>query len=80
MPARLPAVQTLSDCRARLALLTAADLSDIPTKLAGAAPDDVLDALAACWSAERIHLGTAETLPIGSAPVDARGLRMEIRR
>ena len=39
--------------------------------------DDVLDAFATLWTAERIALGTARTLP-EDPPRDARGLRMEI--
>jgi predicted RNase H-like nuclease len=39
--------------------------------------DDVLDAFAALWSAERIVRGGAERLP-AAPPRDARGLRMEI--
>lgn len=39
--------------------------------------DDIVDAFAALWSAERIARGAASTLP-DSAPVDSEGLRMEI--
>jgi predicted RNase H-like nuclease len=39
--------------------------------------DDILDAFAALWSAERILTGEAQTLP-QRPPVDPRGLRMEI--
>ncbi|MFP4228026.1 MAG: DUF429 domain-containing protein, partial [Salinivenus sp.] len=44
--------------------------------------DDVLDAHAACWTARRIHRGTAERCPPTDtdAPRNARGLRMEIWR
>ncbi len=44
--------------------------------------DDVLDAHAACWSARRLHQGTAERCPPvdADAPRNARGLRMEIWR
>jgi predicted RNase H-like nuclease len=44
--------------------------------------DDVIDAHAACWTARRIHEGTAERCPPRSdeAPTNARGLRMEIWR
>jgi predicted RNase H-like nuclease len=45
--------------------------------LAPCAEDDVLDAFAALWSAERIATGRAITLPIG-ASADSVGLRMEI--
>jgi predicted RNase H-like nuclease len=39
--------------------------------------DDILDALAAVWSAERLHLGTALRFP--SAPeYDSEGIRMQI--
>jgi predicted RNase H-like nuclease len=43
----------------------------------GCAPDDLLDAFAALWTAERIRRGAALTLP-SSPPLDAFGLRMEI--
>jgi predicted RNase H-like nuclease len=39
--------------------------------------DDILDAFAALWSAERILTGNAQTLP-HHPPVDRRGLRLEI--
>jgi predicted RNase H-like nuclease len=41
------------------------------------APDDLLDAFAALWTAGRIHSGAALTLP-SDPPVDSLGLRMEI--
>jgi len=42
--------------------------------------DDVLDAHAACWTARRLHNGTARRCPPRdtSAPRNNRGLRMEI--
>lgn len=43
----------------------------------GAAPDDVLDALAVAWSANRVARGTATRLP-ATPEHDATGLRMEI--
>ena len=43
----------------------------------GAAKDDVLDALALCWSAARLALGCHSTLP-AAPPVDAHGLAMEM--
>jgi len=48
-------------------------------KLAGSgvADDDILDAIAALWTATRIAEGRARTLP-EIPPVDATGLRMEI--
>jgi predicted RNase H-like nuclease len=42
-----------------------------------AADDDILDAFAALWSAERLLRGEAEWLP-AEPPLDACGLRMEI--
>ena len=44
-----------------------------------AADDDLLDAIAACWSAARIADGRAESFPAGAPPVDEAGLRMVIR-
>jgi predicted RNase H-like nuclease len=44
---------------------------------AGVADDDILDAIAALWTATRIAEGRARTLP-ERPPVDATGLRMEI--
>jgi len=41
--------------------------------------DDVLDALAACWTAQRVLSGAAERFP-AEPPRDSRGLRMEIVR
>lgn len=41
------------------------------------AADDLLDAFAALWTAERIRAGEATTLP-SAPPLDAQGLRMEI--
>ena len=41
------------------------------------ANDDLLDAFAACWSAERVRSGRAITLP-ASPPRDEHGLKMEI--
>jgi predicted RNase H-like nuclease len=44
---------------------------------ADVANDDILDAIAALWSATRIEAGTAVTLP-ENPPADSAGLRMEI--
>jgi len=41
------------------------------------APDDILDALSAAWTAGQIVLGKAETLP-KNPELDSKGLRMEI--
>ncbi len=43
-----------------------------------AAIDDVLDSMAACWTAARVATGVAKRLPEGEPPVDSRGLRMEM--
>lgn len=43
----------------------------------GAAPDDVLDAVVAAWTARRVVRGEAKTLPV-APPLDSRGLRMEM--
>ncbi|WP_115539804.1 DUF429 domain-containing protein [Xanthomonas campestris] len=51
-------------------------LAAVPRRLA--APDDVLDALVACWSAQRIAAGTAGSLP-AVVEHDRHGLRMAIR-
>lgn len=48
----------------------------LATRLVGARPDDILDALAVAWAARRWHRGTATVLGDGST--DDRGLRMEI--
>ncbi|HEV8635873.1 MAG TPA: DUF429 domain-containing protein [Chloroflexota bacterium] len=65
----------------RLAALAAAcpwlpggDVGAVPR---GAAPDDLLDALAAAWTAERIVGGSAVVLP-DRPELDPRGLRMEM--
>lgn len=43
----------------------------------GVARDDVIDAMAACWTAERVWKRVARRLP-AEVEVDRRGLRMEI--
>jgi predicted RNase H-like nuclease len=43
------------------------------------APDDIIDAYAACWTAERIFNQMAVVIPT-QPPTDSRGLRMEIIR
>lgn len=50
---------------------------DVPDRVRGAAEDDLLDAAAALWGARRLAAGTACRVP-GAAPLDRRGLRMEI--
>ena len=44
----------------------------------GAAKDDVLDALALCWSAARLALSCHRILPSDHPPQDSRGLPMEM--
>ena len=39
--------------------------------------DDILDAFAALWTAERIKNGTSQTIP-AEPPTDSYGLRMEM--
>ena len=72
---------------ARRALLSANGMPDVMAAVEAMAAgpvgaDDVLDAHAACWTARRIHEGTAERCPPRdeAAPRTARGLRMEIWR
>lgn len=61
----------------RLALLARAGVP-VPARPRGAALDDLLDACALSWSAQRIANGTARRIP--DAPTcDERGLRMELR-
>ena len=71
--------QTVEGRARRRTLLAEAHVA-LPDAVPGAAPDDLLDAAAACWTAGRIVSGCAECLPEGSAPTDARGLRMQIWR
>lgn len=61
---------------ARSALLRQAGIH-VPSRLEGAAPDDLLDAGAALWGARRIAAGTAARVP-EPVPLDSHGLRMEI--
>lgn len=66
----------------RAALLRAHFGDEVDSGLAlqrslGCASDDLLDALAALWTARRIRAGTAVTHP-ASPPRDSIGLRMEI--
>lgn len=60
--------------RAGFAPLIAQNLG---ARLAGAEPDDLLDASAACWSARRIAEGAATALP-PEPHRDSRGLCMQI--
>ena len=64
----------------RIKLLAAAGFIAPSKAPSGAATDDVLDALAACWTAHRIRAQSAIQLPATAVPVDSRGLRMELWR
>jgi predicted RNase H-like nuclease len=50
----------------------------LKARVAGVAPDDVLDAHAVAWSAARVARGRAVCLPARPAPRDVRGLPMAI--
>jgi predicted RNase H-like nuclease len=75
--------KTLDGARYRASLLCqqfgAPAVSDLVEQVAkrDADPDDVLDALAAFWSAQRIAGGTARSLPEPPG-VDSQGLRIAI--
>ncbi|MFL5635521.1 MAG: DUF429 domain-containing protein, partial [Gemmatimonadaceae bacterium] len=43
-----------------------------------AADDDILDAFAALWTAERVARGAAITLPHADPPMDSVGLPMRM--
>ena len=51
-------------------------LDSLPTRLPGAAPDDILDAVAAMWSTRRAASGTAKKF--GSGEIDPNGRPMFI--
>ena len=53
-------------------------LEETPFRRTAAGPDDLLDACACAWTALRIVRGQAITFP-SDPPLDARGLRQEIR-
>jgi predicted RNase H-like nuclease len=63
--------------RRRVALLERAGIPVPARPRAGEAEDDVLDACAAAWSADRVSRGVAVRVP-EPPPVDSHGLRMEI--
>lgn len=56
--------------------LVAEVFADVPVRLPGAAADDLLDACAVLWSAQRRARGEHDVL--GDGEVDERGLRMEV--
>jgi predicted RNase H-like nuclease len=66
---------------ARHRLLTGADLmnSDNTVRLPGVGVDDMLDAYAVCWTAERVASGQAKRIP-DTPGIDSKGLRMEMWR
>jgi predicted RNase H-like nuclease len=51
--------------------------SPFTSPMAGAQPDDFLDATIATVTAQRIYLGTAERIPL-KTEFDGKGLRMEM--
>ncbi|MGE0699574.1 MAG: DUF429 domain-containing protein [Hyphomicrobiaceae bacterium] len=55
-----------------------AAFAEMQFRAADAGPDDLLDACACAWSAARVLSGTALTFP-EQPPLDARGLRQEIK-
>lgn len=66
--------------RMKLLSLVFSDLKEIiaeAPKPKEVAPDDILDALVAAWTAAQVVMGNAKTLP-ESPEVDSEGLRMEI--
>jgi predicted RNase H-like nuclease len=78
------AKDTLPGMADRQVLLLAAGFTTLPTALTAyvgshVQTDDILDAYAACWTAERILRKTAIVLP-AQPPVDSKGLRMEMWR
>ena len=76
--------RTARGVRDRIDVLMNASVVSSPStvealKCGGVGMDDVLDALVACWTAERIHMGTAFCIP-QQPTVDSNGLRMEMWR
>jgi predicted RNase H-like nuclease len=65
---------------ARFLLLSQAGLLDsFGNRPQGVTVDDMLDAYAVCWTAERIELGHAKRIP-ETPDADSKGLRMEMWR
>jgi predicted RNase H-like nuclease len=76
--------RTARGVRDRIDVLMNASVVSSPStvealKCGGVGMDDVLDALVACWTAERIHIGTAFCIP-QQPTIDSNGLRMEMWR
>jgi predicted RNase H-like nuclease len=63
--------------RRRLLESASVDIPERPRPFRDVAVDDLLDACAAAWSADRITRGRAKQVP-EHPPLDSRGLRMEI--
>lgn len=60
------------------ASLIGAEFGEVPCRVTGAKRDDVLDAFAALWTAERFALGQHRVLPEDTEEFDDRGLPMRI--
>ncbi|MBX9736284.1 MAG: DUF429 domain-containing protein [Phycisphaerales bacterium] len=78
-----PSKQTPEGRELRAQLLAAQGFTTVATVIRSvprgqAAIDDVLDSMAACWTAGRVATGVAKRLPEGEPPIDSRGLRMEM--
>ncbi len=78
-----PSKQTTEGRELRAQLLAAQGFTTVATVIRSvprgqAAIDDVLDSMAACWTAGRVATGVAKRLPAGEPPIDSRGLRMEM--
>lgn len=76
--------RSLEGQRQRTKLLKQAGFLQVDERLRSAVKpfvgvDDILDAYAACWTAERILAGSAIRIP-DTPPFDSKGLRMEMWR
>ncbi|MCU1394643.1 MAG: putative succinyl-CoA transferase [Ilumatobacteraceae bacterium] len=67
-----------SDGLERRTALIEAEFGPVPRRLPGATRDDILDAYATLWTAERFAAGRQRDLPEGIVQRDSRGLRMRI--
>jgi predicted RNase H-like nuclease len=73
----LPSKKDRDGLAQRTALLEA-EFGRLPGRLAGAGRDDILDAYAALWTAERYARGQHREMPIEDRQRDSRGLLMRI--
>ena len=73
----LPSKKSREGLGQRAALLEA-EFGHLPDRLAGAGRDDILDAYAALWTAERFARGQHREMPTGDRQRDSRGLLMRI--